>query len=177
VSDPRDGNGRLAGIPAHLLPVPTEPDDRIELESVEGDDDDGPRPGSRTEARETALVLLYEAESRVVSPAVVLDAQVLPPPPFAAALVLGVAEHRDEIDALIGRFARNWRLERMPALDRCVLRMAVYELVHRPDVPKGVVLSEAVELASRYSTEASGRFVNGVLAAVANEVRDDGARG
>ncbi|HEX2042681.1 MAG TPA: transcription antitermination factor NusB, partial [Acidimicrobiales bacterium] len=69
---------------------------------------------------------------------------------------------------------RDWAVERMPAIDRALLRMGVFELLHRPDVPTGVVLSEAVELAARYSTEDSGRFVNGVLARIAEEVRPSG---
>ena len=88
-----------------------------------------------------------------------------------------MGEHGDELDGYIRRFARGWALERMPALDRALLRLGVYELVHRPDVPTGVVLSEAVELASRYSTEESGRFVNGVLAQIARAVRPSEEQG
>ncbi|MEW6152508.1 MAG: transcription antitermination factor NusB [Actinomycetota bacterium] len=126
---------------------------------------------SRRQARERALSLLYEAESKDVSPAAVLAALPVGPVPFAAELVAGVGEHAEEVDGLIRRFARGWALERMPALDRALLRMAVFELVHRPDVPTAVVLNEAVELAGIYSTEESGRFVNGVLAKIAGEVR------
>ena len=78
-------------------------------------------------------------------------------------LVRGVDDHAVEIDELIGRLARGWTLERMPALDLEVLRVACFELAHRPDVPTGVVLSEAVDLAGRYGTDDSSRFVNGVL--------------
>jgi N utilization substance protein B len=128
-------------------------------------------PGSRREARETALVLLYEAESRGESPATALAGQVVPPPTYTISLIEGVSEHVEDLDALIVRFARGWRIERMPTIDRCVLRLGAYELTHRPDVPTGVVLSETVDLASRYSTDDSGRFVNGLLAAVAKDVR------
>lgn len=127
----------------------------------------------RHQARERALGLLYEADLRDEAPASVLAAQVIDPDPFAVDLVSGVEEASEEIDELISRFARGWTLERMPVLDRAVLRLAVYELTHRPDVPTGVVLSEAVELASGYSTDDSGRFVNGVLAAIAKETRGD----
>jgi transcription antitermination protein NusB len=127
----------------------------------------------RHQARERALGLLYEADLRDQPPTVVLAAQVMSPDPFAVDLVTGVEEAGPEIDELIRRFARGWRLERMPVLDRAVLRLGVYELTHRPDVPTGVVLSEAVELASAYSTEDSGKFVNGLLAAIAREVRPD----
>ena len=72
---------------------------------------------------------------------------------------------------LISRFARGWTLDRMPVIDRAVLRMGAFELLHRPDVPTGAVISEAVELAKRYSTDDSGRFVNGVLASIAAAVR------
>jgi N utilization substance protein B len=128
----------------------------------------------RRQARERALGLLYEAETKGQSPAELVREQVLDPDPFAVDVVLGVEETQAEIDALITRFARNWPLARMPALDRTLLRMGVYELTRRPDVPTGVVLSEIVDLASIYSTDDSGPFVNGVLAAIAAEVRIDG---
>ena len=131
----------------------------------------GPIAPSRRQARERALSLLYEAEMKGVTPADVLATLPVQPAPYAAAVVGGVGERGDELDGYIRRFARGWALERMPALDRALLRLGIYELVHRPDVPTGVVLSEAVELASRYSTEESGRFVNGVLAQIAKEVR------
>ena len=132
---------------------------------------DSSRIGSRREARETALGILYEADVREESVADALANQVLEPPPYAAVLLRGLAEHLDDVDTLLRRYARDWALERMPVIDRNVLRVAVYELAHRPDVPTGAVLSEAVELASRYSTAESGRFVNGVLAKVARELR------
>ena len=117
--------------------------------------------------------MLYEAESKGVDPADVLASLPIEPAPFAADLVSGVGEHQDEVDGYIRRFARGWALERMPAVDRALVRIGVYELLHRPDVPTGAVLSEAVELASRYSTEESGRFVNGLLAQIAREVRPE----
>jgi transcription antitermination protein NusB len=127
--------------------------------------------GSRREARERALALLYEAEAKGESGADVLDAQPIAVEEYAADLVAGVADHVDDLDAMIGRFAKGWVVARMPRVDLTLLRMAVYELAHRPDVPPNVVINEAVELAKRYSTDDSGRFVNGVLAAVAAEVR------
>jgi len=127
--------------------------------------------GSRREARERALALLYEAEVKDRPVADVLAELPVEPEPFAVELVTGVDAHRADLDALLGRFARDWPVERMPALDRAVLRMGCFELCHRPDVPTGAVLSEAVELASAYSTDDSGRFVNGVLSAIAAEVR------
>ena len=126
---------------------------------------------SRRQARERALSLLYEAETKGVTPAEVLAELPVEPAPFASDLVQGVGDNQAEVDGWIVRFARDWALERMPALDRALLRMGVYELVHRPDVPTGAVISEAVELAQRYSTDDSSRFVNGVLAAIATKVR------
>jgi N utilization substance protein B len=125
----------------------------------------------RSEARERAVHLLYEAEAREQTPAEVLAAQVLSPDAFTITLVGGIDENIDRIDALITSLARGWPLERMPAMDRAVLRLGTYELMCEPDVPTAVVIDEAVELAKRYSTEDSGRFVNGVLAAVAADVR------
>jgi transcription antitermination protein NusB len=135
------------------------------------DDSSRDRVGSRREARERALTLLYEAEVKELEPAKVLAELPLEPEPFTVAVVTGIGEHFDEIDGLISRYSKDWRLERMPAVDRALLRMGVYELAHRPDVPTGVVISEAVELASRYSTDESGRFVNGMLSRIAGEIR------
>jgi len=127
--------------------------------------------GSRRESRERALSLLYEAEVKELSPSALLAELPLKPEAFVADLVKGVDIHQARIDDLIGRFAVDWTLDRMPAVDRNLLRLAVYELLERPDVPLGAVISEAVELAKRYSTDESGRFVNGVLSSVAAEVR------
>ncbi len=127
--------------------------------------------GSRREARERALSLLYEAEQKGETPSAVLASLPVAPDPFARDLVCGVEATAEEADELIARFARGWALDRMPLLDRTILRMAVFELAHLPDVPTATVLDEAVELAKRFSTEESGRFVNGVLASVARQVR------
>ena len=129
-------------------------------------------PVARREARERALSLLYEAESKSESPAEVLAALPVPPDAFAAALVAGVGERSEEIDGIISTHAIGWALDRMPAIDRALLRMATYELMDRPDVPTAVVISEAVELAGSYSTDESGRFVNGVLSSIATAVRN-----
>jgi N utilization substance protein B len=134
-------------------------------------DDATPTYGSRREARERALSLLYEADAKDISPAELLAEIPVEPPPYVTSLVAGVGEHRDQIDQLIDRFAIDWTIDRMPVIDRTVVRMATFELLCRPDVPTGVVISEAVELAKRYSTEESGRFVNGVLASIATETR------
>jgi len=128
-------------------------------------------PSSRREARERALALLYEADSKGVDPRTVVAELPVAPEPFVSDLVDGVGHHAARIDALIGELAREWALDRMPTVDRCLLRLAVYELLEHPDVPVGAVISEAVELAKRYSTGDSGRFVNGVLAAAAAQAR------
>jgi transcription antitermination protein NusB len=130
--------------------------------------------GSRREARERALSLLYEADAKAITPAALLGELPVAPDAFAAALVAGVGSCLDRLDELIGRYAVDWTIERMPVVDRTLLRMAVWELLERPDIPTGAVISEAVELAKTYSTEESGRFVNGVLGSVAGEVRADG---
>jgi N utilization substance protein B len=127
--------------------------------------------GTRHESRERALSLLYEAETKGCPGTDLLDELPVPAEPFAAELVTGVDQHREEADELIRRFSRGWSLERMPVIDRTVLRMAIYELAHRPDVPAPVVIDEAVELAKEYSTDDSGRFVNGMLSTIATELR------
>jgi N utilization substance protein B len=82
---------------------------------------------------------------------------------FARELALGTAKHRDRIDAVIQKYARDWTLDRMANVDRNVLRLAIFELLYLPDIPPGVTVDEAVELAKKYSTAESGRFVNGIL--------------
>jgi N utilization substance protein B len=129
--------------------------------------------GTRREARERALSLLYEADAKGIPPEAVLADLPVPPAPFVSELVLGVAERRAQVDELIRRYAIDWTLDRMPVIDLTLLRMSTFELLARPDVPTGVVISEAVELAKLYSTEESGRFVNGVLASIAAETRPD----
>ncbi|CAN5760033.1 hypothetical protein BH24ACT3_BH24ACT3_11180 [soil metagenome] len=129
--------------------------------------------GSRREARERARALLYEAEARSATPAEVVAGLPLVPVEFCVDVVLGVGTHSASIDELIRRFARDWKLERMPWVDRTLLRMACYELAHRPDVPTNAVINEAVDLAKQYSTEESGRFLNGMLSSIAGEVRGE----
>jgi N utilization substance protein B len=129
------------------------------------------RPDERSDARERALYLLYEAHSKGIAPAATIDIQVLEPDELTQELVRGVDANLPQLDELIAAKAKGWTLTRMPVLDLSVMRLAVFELVERPHVPTAVVLNEAVELAKRYSTDDSGRFVNGVLAALAADVR------
>jgi N utilization substance protein B len=129
-------------------------------------------PGSRHQARERALTLLYEAELKGRRPTEVLEELPMAPDPYAVSLVRTVETQQQRIDELIDEAAIGWELERMAVVDRNVLRLAVAELLDFSDVPTAVILDEAVELASSYSTDASGRFVNGVLATLALELRD-----
>jgi len=125
----------------------------------------------RREAREQALRALYAAEQGGGAPDTAgLSAR-------AAELAHGVWAERDDLDRVIGEASTRWRIERMPAVDRAVLRIAVFELRHRPRTPVAVVISEAVGLATSYSTERSGRFVNGVLGTLAVSQRPAGEHG
>jgi transcription antitermination protein NusB len=125
----------------------------------------------RHQARERVVSLLYEADLKGSPPTEVLDELAVAPDPYTTSLVEAVASHGAEIDRLIGTAAIGWDIERMAVVDRNVLRLAVAELLTCPDVPTAVILNEAVELASAYSTDDSGRFVNGVLATIATQVR------
>ena len=125
----------------------------------------------RREARERALSLLYEAESKDVSVSEVLSALPVEPDACAVTLVSGVESALARIDSLIAANSIDWTVDRMPAVDRALLRLATYELLYLDDIPVAVVISEAVELAKAYSTDESGRFVNGVLAAIAEVAR------
>jgi N utilization substance protein B len=125
----------------------------------------------RAEARERALTLLYEAHSKGASAADVLDAQVVVPDDLTREIVLGVEHHRERLDTEIASHAKGWTLARMPVIDLTVMRIAGFELIARPDVPVAVVLDQAVTLAKRFSTDDSGRFVNGVLSALVPVLR------
>ena len=130
-----------------------------------------PRPDERSDARERALYLLYEAQSKGITPIEAIELQVIEPDELTQTIVRGVTEHRDRLDAAIAAKATGWTLERMPVIDLNVLRIGSFELAERTDVPVAVVLDEAVELVKQFSTEDSGRFVNGVLAALVPELR------
>lgn len=125
---------------------------------------------SRREARERVVELGYEAELRELTVAELLASLPLEADPFVVELLTDLERHQDEADSQIAKMARGWTLERMPILDRLIMRLATIEMLYL-DTPTGVVLAESVDLASRYSTDESGKFVNGVLAAVAREVR------
>jgi N utilization substance protein B len=127
----------------------------------------------RTRARELALQFLFQVDFQGDGYAAELDAfldeQLWGKPDTAEAkiyardLVRGVIAHREEIDALLAKAASNWDLDRMAAIDRNALRIGCYEMLHADDIPTKVAINEAIELGKRYSTEASGAFVNGIL--------------
>lgn len=127
--------------------------------------------GSRREARERALELLYEAETKSVTTDELLSVLPIRPGQFTVELIEGVHHSGDEFDRLIAEYSHGWSLDRMPILDRIVLRLAIFELTQRPDIPTASIINEAVELAKRFSTADSGKFVNGVLSTVASHVR------
>jgi N utilization substance protein B len=126
---------------------------------------------ARSKARKRAVDVLYEADLRGRDRLELLRERIAdghpPVSEYTAALVRGVAEHAERIDELIDTHARGWSLERLPDVDRAILRMAVFELLWADDVPGPVVIDEAVELAKSLSTDDSPSFVNGVLGAIA----------
>jgi len=125
---------------------------------------------ARSKARKRALDILFAAELRGLPASQLLSEQQSlgeqPVPKYAAELVRGVAAHQAQIDTLISENAVAWTLDRMPAVDRNILRLGVYELLWADDVPDGVAISEAVLLAQHLSTDASPSFVNGLLAKI-----------
>jgi len=135
-----------------------------------------PRLGARSSARQRALEVLYQADLLEQPIATVLarelnDPQRPRPDGYTIELVSGVERRREEVDGRIEAAAERWTLDRMPLVDRNLLRLATYELLASSDVPTAVVLDEAIELAKLLSTEDSSRFVNGVLGRIAREVR------
>ncbi|HLS92422.1 MAG TPA: transcription antitermination factor NusB [Microbacterium sp.] len=131
---------------------------------------------ARTKARKRALNVLFSADVRGDNLAVALQEEakraVSEPERqaswlYAREIVDGVIDHRDEIDEQIATHSRDWRIERMPTVDRALLRLATWEILFNDEVPAAVAIDEAVELAKELSTEESGAFVHGVLARVA----------
>ena len=131
---------------------------------------------ARSKARKRALDVLFQADVRGDDVATILAAEARRAASeparesswlYAREIVDGVIDHRDEIDEQITTFAKDWSLPRMPAVDRAVLRIGVWEILFNDAVPAAVAIDEAVELAKEYSTDDSGSFVHGVLARVA----------
>jgi N utilization substance protein B len=130
---------------------------------------------ARRKARKRALDVLYEADLRGEPIQATLSSALgrIEPPapehlPYAVSLVEGVAAHLDRIDELIASYAEGWTLERMPVVDRNLARIAVYELLYVDEIDDAVAISEAIELAKQMSTDDSPRFLNGVLARIAD---------
>jgi N utilization substance protein B len=126
---------------------------------------------SRRESRERAVELAYEGEVRGLTVDELLATLVLEAPPFTVELLRQSERRQAEADDLIEAKATGWTINRLAVMDLLIMRLAVAELLEG-DTPKGVVLAEAVELAGRYSTDESSRFVNGVLAAIAADLED-----
>jgi transcription antitermination protein NusB len=125
---------------------------------------------ARTKARKRALDVLFESELQGLAPGATLSRRVAAASPplseYTISLVEGVVAHRERIDELLSTYAVGWTLERMPAIDRNLLRIGAYEILYRDDVPDAVAISEAVALARELSTDDSPAFVNGLLARI-----------
>jgi transcription antitermination protein NusB len=125
---------------------------------------------ARTKARKRAVDVLFESEQRNLPSVQVLSeriAQADPPvPEYTVSLVEGVAAHRERIDEVLSTYSQGWALDRMPAVDRALLRLGAFEILFCEDVPDAVAVNEAVDLARSLSTDDSPAFVNGVLARV-----------
>lgn len=125
---------------------------------------------ARSKARKRALDVLFEADQRGTDPLLLLRERVGSPgvtvPEYAVTLVEGVQAHRERIDEILATYSHGWTVERMPAVDRAVLRIGVLELLWHDDVPDAVAIDEAVELAKSLSTDESPAFVNGLLARI-----------
>jgi N utilization substance protein B len=125
---------------------------------------------ARTKARKRAIDVLFEAEQRNLPPVQVLSeriAQADPPvPEYTVSLVEGVAARRERIDEVLSTYSQGWTLDRMPAVDRALLRVGAYEILFCDDVPDAVAVNEAVDLARSLSTDDSPAFVNGLLGRV-----------
>ncbi|MEO7071137.1 MAG: transcription antitermination factor NusB [Nostocoides sp.] len=128
---------------------------------------------ARTKARKRALDLLFEAEQRGLNAGDLLRERIAAPvtqaplSEYTVDLVLGVVAHWRDIDELLSTYSQGWSLDRMPAVDRAILRLGAYEVLYAPDVPEPVAISEAVALAAELSTDESPTFVNGLLARLA----------
>lgn len=134
--------------------------------------------GTRRQARESALQMLYQFELSGGDPEALLGSEVMEGlssdvRDFAVDLVRGVRENLAEIDGLIQSHSTNWKLARMAAVDKNILRVAVFELKNRPDIPTKVTINEAVEIAKKFGSTESGAFVNGILDNIAQEIRKE----
>jgi len=125
--------------------------------------------GARSKARKRALDVLFEADQRGLDPVTLLAQRIAEPgteaalPQYSVELVEGVIAHRERIDELLATHAHGWTVERMPAVDRALLRLGTWEILYNDDVPDAVAVDEAVGLARSLSTDESPAFVNGLL--------------
>jgi len=137
--------------------------------------------GRRRKARELAVQVLFHLEFNPGDPDEVfhLICENFGPSksirPFSKKLVLGVCENEKDLDTLISRSSRNWRLERMSRADRNILRLGVFEIVFMKDIPPKVTIDEAVELGKKFGTQESGAFINGILDNIYNKLESEGA--
>jgi len=137
---------------------------------------------SRRRSREMAIQVLYQVDMAQsdLAEALRLFCEHFEAPEsirdFAFELSRGVDEHREEVDTLIKRFSEHWRLERMPTVDRNILRLAIYELLYRSDIPAKVSINEAVDLGKKYGSEDSGSFINGILDRIRLHLEETGRR-
>jgi N utilization substance protein B len=128
---------------------------------------------ARTKARKRAVDLLFEAEQRGLNARDLLAERLAKPVTeaplnqYTADLVEGVVAHWTDINELLATYSQGWTVERMPSVDRAILRLGAYEVLYAEDVPEGVAIAEAVELAKTLSTDESPKFVNGLLARLA----------
>lgn len=125
---------------------------------------------TRSKARKAALDLLYEGDIRKTSPEILLNNRVTDLEylvrDFTKELVSGVENHRRKIDELISTYSQGWDMDRMPVLDRNILRLGIFEVLWSTDVPSAVAIDEAVELAQTLSTDDSSKYINGVLSRI-----------
>ncbi len=132
---------------------------------------------ARTKARKRAVDAIFASDIRKEDPSILLGATYRQVEDrqnqdeifnYAQVIVDGVVENYEEIDDLIETYSNDWTIDRMPALDRAILRCALWEILHNPEVPNGVAINEAVEIAKEFSTDDSGAFINGVLSKIAS---------
>ena len=133
--------------------------------------------GSRRKSRELALQILFELDTNQSDVQKAIDQfwKNFDYPEdlreFSERLVEGVAQHREELDRLISKHAKNWSLSRIDRVDRNILRAAIFELAHCPDIPPKVAINEAIELSKKFGSEKSSSFINGILDKIAQEIK------
>ena len=126
---------------------------------------------NKTDSRERAVLLLFETDSKEQKVSDTLETLEVSPEPYAVDLLNSYAEFEEKVNSLISENSKGWATDRMPAMDRAVLRMAITELVRDAKTPVGTVISEALALSEKYSTPESPKFLNGVLGTIAHKVR------